>query len=100
MHEAAAGGHPLDAAFLDDALVPRAVPMSELAGQDERHGLEAAVRMRAERQAAVPRRIDLWAVVIQEQERIDLLDVAAGHGAPCRQIRDVVAHGRMRALDG
>jgi hypothetical protein len=66
MHEAAAGRHPLDAAFLDDALVPCAVAMRELAGQDEGHGLEPTMRMRAERQAAIARRIDLRTVVIQE----------------------------------
>ena len=72
--------------------------MRELARQDEGDGLETAVRMRAERQAAIARRIDLRAVMVQEQERIDLLDVAARHGPPRREIGDVVAHRGMRRL--
>ena len=100
VHEAATGRHPLDTALLDDALVPRAVAMRELAGQDERDGLETAMRMRAERQAAIARRIDLRAVVIQEYERVDLLDFLTRHGPACREIGDVVAHRGMRALDG
>jgi hypothetical protein len=100
MHEAAACGHPLDAAFLDDALVPGAVAVCELARQDERDGFETAMRMRAERQTAVARRIDLRSMVIQEQEWIDLLDLGARHGPARREIGDVVAHRWMRLFDG
>ena len=64
VHEAAAGRHPLDAALFDDALVTGAVAMRELARQDERDRLETAMRVRAERQAAVTRRVDLRAVMV------------------------------------
>ena len=66
------GRHPLHAARADHAFVAGAVAVRQLAVEDEGDGLEAAVRMRAERQAAVVRRIDLRAVVVQEQEGIDL----------------------------
>jgi hypothetical protein len=55
--------------------VAGAVAVGQQAVEDEGDGLEAAVRMRTERQAAVVRRIDLRPVVVQEEEGIDLLDV-------------------------
>ena len=64
----------------DDALAAARIEVRELPVEDERDGLEPAVRVRAERQAAVARRIDLRSVVVQEQERVDLLDLGAGNG--------------------
>nr|WP_229477079.1 hypothetical protein [Massilia rubra] len=75
MHDAAAGRHPLHAAGADDALVPGAILVHQGAVDDEGHGVEAAVRMRPERQATVARRVVLRTMVIEKQEGIDLLDV-------------------------
>jgi hypothetical protein len=99
MHDAAAGRHPLHAAGTDDALVARAVAVREQAVEDKRDGLEPAVRMRAERQAAVVRRIDLRAVVIQEQERVDLVEMRSRHGALGDEVADVVAQRGVYAPD-
>jgi hypothetical protein len=53
---------------------------ASIAVEDEGDGLEAAVRMRPEGQAAVVRRVGLRAVVVQEQEGIDLFQVGLGTG--------------------
>jgi hypothetical protein len=91
MHDAASGRHPLHAARTDHALVPGAVAVRQQAVEDEGDGLEPAMRMRAEGQAAVARRVDLRAVVVEEQERIDLVEMGAGHGTLGDQVADVVA---------
>jgi precorrin-6B methylase 2 len=39
-------------------------------------------------------------MVVQEQEGVDLFQVGAGQGALRDQVTDVVAHGRVHALDG
>jgi hypothetical protein len=90
----------LDAARADHALVPAAVVVRQLAFEHEGHGLEPAVRMRAERQPPVVRRIDLRAVVIEEQERVDLLDAGSGQRPPGDEVGDVVPVCGMYLGDG
>ena len=100
MDQAGARRHPLDPARADDALAAARVVVRQLALQDEGHGLEAAMRMRSERQAAIVRRIGLRPVMVQEQEGIDLLDPRPRHGPARHQVSDVVAVGRVPAQDG
>ncbi|UPY99788.1 hypothetical protein [Klebsiella pneumoniae] len=38
--------------------------------------------------------------MVQEQERVDLLELVRGHGALCQQVADVVAQGGVQAADG
>ena len=98
--QAAAGGHPLNAAGFDDAFVAAGIAMGDVAVENERHGFEAAMGMRAEGQAVVGRAVVLRSVVIQEQERIDVVDGSGGHGAARHQIGDVFAHGVVDAAYG
>jgi hypothetical protein len=100
VHEPAPRGHPLHAARMDHALVPAGVLVRELALHDEGDGLEAAVRVRPERQPAVVRRIDLRAVVVEEQERVDLLHVRPGERAARHELTDVVAVRSVLPVDG
>src|SRR4029078_5353438 len=51
--DAAPCRHPLHSAGADHALMPGAVAVRDGAFDDERHGLEAAVRMRSERQPLI-----------------------------------------------
>jgi hypothetical protein len=73
--------------------------MHQFTLKDERHRLEAAMRMRAERQAAVVRTINLRPVVIEEQERIDLLHTRAWHRPARNKIADIVTVRWMDTAD-
>jgi hypothetical protein len=100
VHHPAPGRHPLHAAGVDHAFVAGAVAVRQFALEDEGDGLEAAVRVRPERQAAVVRRVGLRPVVVQEQEGIDLVDEVVGQRPLGDQVADVVAHRRVQPLDG
>jgi hypothetical protein len=99
VHQAASRRHPLHAAGADHALVAGGVAVGQLAGQDERHRLEAAVRVRPERQSGVLRRVDLRPVVVEEEERVDLRDTGAGQRPAGDQFVDAVAMRRVQAPD-
>ena len=100
MDQPAAGGHPLNAARFDNAFVAAGIAMGDIAVQNERHRFEAAMGMRSEGQAAVGRAVSLGPMVIQEKERIDVVNRSSGHGAARHQIGDVIAHGVVDAADG
>src|SRR5690606_2690494 len=74
--------------------------MREVAREDEGYRLKSAMRMRPERQSVVAGRIDLWPVVVEEQERIDLRKVRPGHRPPRHEVGDVVALGGVNGRDG
>jgi hypothetical protein len=57
----------------------------KLAVEDERHRLESAMRVWSERQAAIVGRIRLRTVVIEEEERVDLVDLGPGSGRIVRR---------------
>src|SRR5258708_21116562 len=97
MVDAPAGGHPLDAAGGDGALMPARVAVDERALDDESHGLKSAVGMRAERQPLIPRRVHLRAVVIDEEKRLDLIERVGR--APRHEIADVLALGGVLCAD-
>src|SRR5436305_1756834 len=99
MRDAATRGHPLNTAFANHALVACAVTVRELAFEDESDGLEAAMRMRAERQALVVRRINLRPVVIEEEKGIDLVERRPGKRTTRDQVADVVAHRSVHACN-
>ena len=71
---------------------------------DEGHRLAAAMRMRAERQAAIVRRIDLRPVMVEEEERIDLLQPRPRQRPAGDEIAHIVAkswvNGGDHALHG
>jgi hypothetical protein len=69
--------------------------MRQLAFQDEGDRLETAMRVRTKRKAAVVRRIDLRAVVIEEQERVHLRHARTRKRAAGDEVADVVAVGGM-----
>ena len=69
--DAAAGGHPLDAAGLEQADVADAVAVAHAPLEHDRHRLEAAVRMIGKAADVVARRIA--AERIEHQERIEPL---------------------------
>ncbi|RAN38247.1 hypothetical protein HY11_00105 [Hyphomonas pacifica] len=100
MDEAAAGRHPLDTAFADDAFMARAVTVGEFAFQNEGDRLKAAMRVRAEGQAAIVRRIDLRPVMVQEEERADVANPAPRDRAAGDEIANIVPHGGVDGDDG
>ena len=57
------------------------------------------MRMRAERQAAIVRGINLRPMVIEEKKRVDLLHARARNWTARDEIRDVVAVCGMQAED-
>jgi hypothetical protein len=73
--------------------------MRKRARDDERDGLEPTMRMRPERQAVVVRRIRLRAMVVEEEEGIDLLEPRIRQRTPRAQIADVVGYGAMLRAD-
>src|SRR5690349_8181787 len=99
MDQAAARRHPLHPALVDHAFMAAAVAMRQRSLQDEGDGLETAMRMRTEWQAAVVGAIDLRPVVVQEQEGIKLARVQAGtgQGAARDQIADIIPQRLMPA---
>ena len=74
-----------------------AILVGKLAGENEGHRLEAAMRVRAEGQPAIVRRIDLRPVMIDEQERVEAL--RRRQRPPGDEIADIVALGRVKAKD-
>lgn len=70
-----------------------AIVMAQLAIENERHRLEAAMRMRAKRQAVIVRRISLRAVMVQKQKRIDLRYARTRQRPSRDEIADIVANG-------
>ena len=74
--------------------------MHQLAFEDEGHRLEAAMRMRAERQAAIVWWINLRAVMVEEKEWVDLLHAWARHRAARDEICNVIAMGCVDGADG
>ncbi len=100
MNQAAACGHPLHSALVDAALMAGGIAMRQLAFENEGNGLEAAVRMRPERQAIVIAPIRLGSMMIEEQKRIEHGDRRPRDRPARNQIGNVIAKGRMVALDG
>ncbi len=93
MDQAAARGHPLHAALTDDAFVAGGIAVRQFAFEDEGDGLETAVWMRSERQAAIAGRIGLRAMVVEEQESAEVFEIARGQRAARDQVADIVAIG-------
>jgi hypothetical protein len=58
------------------------------------------MRMRPERQAAIAWPIGLRAVMVEKQERVELLEPGPGQRPPRDQIADIVAQGGMPAPNG
>ncbi len=48
------------------------------------------MRMRAEREALIPRRINLRPVMVQEEKGIDLIDLGIGQRSLCAQIAYII----------
>ena len=80
MHDAAAGGHPLDVAGADGARVAHAVAVVDLAGEHVGHRLDAAVRMPREPGQVVVRVTRFE--VVEQQERIEVVERGRGDAAP------------------
>ena len=74
--------------------------MGQLALENESHGLEATMGMRAEGQATIARPVGLRPVMVEEEKRIDLLEARAGQRPPRDEIADVVAVRGMEGDDG
>jgi hypothetical protein len=75
------------------------VAVKERSIDDEGDGFEAPMRMRAERKPAISRRVDLRPMVVQEEERVDLLDDVVGERPAGDEVTDVVAHPSMQAAN-
>ena len=67
------------------------IGMHQFTLQNEGHGLEPTMRMRAEWQALIVRGINLRPMVIEEEKRVDLLHARARNWPARDEIRDVVA---------
>src|SRR3954466_8519179 len=74
--------------------------MHQRSRDDERDRLEPAMRMRSERQPAIPRRIHLRSMVVEKEKRIDLLNVVVRQRPPRMQLADVVANGAVLLANG
>ena len=74
MDDAAAGGHPLDVAGGDGAVVAHAVAMFDGSGEHVGDGLDAAVRMPGEAGQIVGGHV--VAEIVEQQERIEIGGVA------------------------
>jgi hypothetical protein len=70
VHDAGAGRHPLHAARLDHATVPRRVFMHDFAREHVSHGLETAMRMIGGPDC-LTRRVFDGAKLVDQQERIE-----------------------------
>ena len=95
MHDAAARGHPLHAACMDHALMFGAVGVGQRALQNEGDRLEPPVRVRPKGQPAVVGRVNLRAVMIQKQKRIELIQSRPRQRPAGNQITDIIPMGRM-----
>ena len=74
MDDSLAGGHPLDVARGDRALVAHAVGVVHRSGQDIRDGFDPAVRMPGESRQIIGGNV--VAEVVEQQERIEIGGVA------------------------
>ena len=72
--DAAAGAHPLDTAGLDDAFAAGGLLVESLPGQNQRHGRNARMGMKAEFRGG--RRIGVE--VVEKDERLDQFTNVAG----------------------
>jgi hypothetical protein len=79
VHDTRARGHPLHTARLEHTAVAERVAVLDRAVEQHGHGLEPTVRVRRE-PAALPLR-DPEVEVIEQDERIDLLEIGGWHGA-------------------
>ena len=77
--DAAAGGHPLDVAGGDGAVVAHAVAVLDGAGEDVGDGFDAAMRMPGEAGEVVVG--DVVAEIVEEEEGIEVGGVAEAEGA-------------------
>ena len=93
--DAAAGGHPLHAARLEQADVADAVAVAHAALEHDRHGLEAAVRMVGKAADVVGRGIA--AEGVEHQERVEPALQRLGQDAG--QADAVAVGGRLAADD-
>ena len=101
MDEAAARGHPLNAAASDNAGAAAAVLVRYITLQNKGHGLEAAVRVRAKRQAVVVRKVLLPAVMVQENKGVYFIHGHSmrGHGAVSGQVGYGLVYSFVFAFD-
>src|SRR4051794_38898979 len=76
------------------------IAMRQRSLDDERHRLEPAMRMRPERQSAIPRRIHLRPVMIEKEKRIDLLNLIIRQRPPRMQLANVIAQGAVLLANG
>jgi hypothetical protein len=76
------------------------VAMGDVAVEDEGDGFESTVRMRTKWQTMIMRRVDLWTVMVQEQEWIELVDGGRRQRPPRGEVRDVVAQRPVLSFDG
>ena len=77
--DSAAGGHPLNIAGGDGAVIAHAVAVLHRSGQDIRDGLDAAVGMPREARQVLLRHI--VAEVVEQQERVEVGGVAEAERA-------------------
>src|SRR5439155_7095024 len=73
VHDPAARGHPLDVAGADRAAVPQRVSVPDLTGADERHRLDAPMRVIREAGLVVGWRRRLE--VVEQQEGIEVVEL-------------------------
>ena len=73
------GGHPLDVAGRDGAVVAHAVAMFDGAGEDVSDGLDAAVRVPREARQIILR--DVVAEIVEQEERVEIGGVAEAERA-------------------
>jgi hypothetical protein len=103
VHDAAAGGHPVDGARLDLLYVPQAVAVHDGAGKQVGHGGQPDVRM-GTHVVAVARHHRHGAEVVEEQERPDGLALHGGqqaaHGEAAAQVLGVALELQGRPVHG
>ena len=99
MNDAAAGGHPLNVAGGDGAVVAHAVAVFDGAGENVSDGLDAAMRMPGKSGEIVLGNV--VAEIVEQQERIELVRVAEAEGAAQMDSRTFECGlGLDEALDG
>src|SRR6476661_3568179 len=79
MNDASAGGHPLNIAYTNCAVVSQTVAMLNRAGEDVCYRFDPTMRMPRETCEVIFR--DVIAEVIQEKERIEFGSVSEAEGA-------------------
>jgi len=80
---------------MNHAGMSTAIQMRQIAFENEGDGFKTAMRMRAERQALIIRRVMHRPMVIEKQERIQLRQTRAGQGTARDEIADIIAMGGM-----